>query len=178
MTVFRILAVSSVMSNQGLRIAVVAAVISLILLVTAVDRYGGGLNQLKSLVSEDVPAAGPHRKLLHLYEPTRIWGGTKKCSESDLVVSQGPTSPLPSGIPTYTVLISNACASGCEISEIHLNCGWFSSARLINPRIFKRLRFNDCLVNGGKPLKNGATISFQYANTFSYPLSVSSMQCL
>ncbi|KAI4336353.1 hypothetical protein L6164_014890 [Bauhinia variegata] len=122
-----------------------------------------------------------HRKLLHLtpakalVEPNRIWGD--KCSKSDIVINQGPTAPLPSGIPTYTVEIMNMCMSGCGISGIHLRCGWFSSARLINPKVFKRLRFNDCLVNDGRPLVNGGTISFQYANTYPYPLSVSSVVC-
>ncbi|KAL2347070.1 hypothetical protein Fmac_001070 [Flemingia macrophylla] len=116
-------------------------------------------------------AHGPAR-----VEPNRIWG--EKCSKSDIVISQGPTAPLPSGIPTYTVEIMNMCVSGCDISAIHLRCGWFSSARLINPKLFKRLRYNDCLVNDGKPLINGATISFQYANTFLYPLSVSSVACV
>ncbi|WVZ20078.1 hypothetical protein V8G54_007400 [Vigna mungo] len=109
-------------------------------------------------------------------EPNRIWG--EKCSKSDIVINQGPTAPLPSGIPTYTVEIMNMCVSGCDISGIHLRCGWFSSARLINPKVFKRLRYNDCLVNDGRPLINGATISFQYANTFLYPLSVSSVICV
>ncbi|XP_061360904.1 protein TAPETUM DETERMINANT 1-like [Gastrolobium bilobum] len=121
----------------------------------------------------------PHRKLLHrdpaMVKPERIWGD--KCSKSDIVINQGPTAPLPSGIPTYTVEIMNMCVSGCDISGIHLSCGWFSSARLINPKLFKRLRYNDCLVNDGRPLLNGGTISFQYANTFLYPLSVSSVAC-
>ncbi|GER44514.1 tapetum determinant 1 [Striga asiatica] len=109
-------------------------------------------------------------------EPNRIW--SEKCSKSDIVISQGPTEPLPNGIPTYTVEIMNVCVSGCYISAIHLNCGWFSSARLANPRVIKRLAFNDCLVNNGKPLANGRTLSFQYANTFPYSFSVSSLTCL
>ncbi|GJW34369.1 tapetum determinant 1-like protein, partial [Tanacetum coccineum] len=125
----------------------------------------------------------PNRKLLIAYEPTttataatagaaaaevaklqpnRIWGNT--CSTSDIVIIQGPSTPLPSGIPTYVVEIMNVCTTGCNISGIHLSCGWFSSARLINPRLFKRLRYDDCVVNEGKPLVNGRTISFQYAN--------------
>lgn len=125
-----------------------------------------------------------HRKLLlhraasvseAIEEPNRIWGD--KCSRSDIAITQGPTDPLPNGIPTYTVQIMNVCITGCDISAIHLNCGWFSSARLINPRIFKRLRYNDCLVNDGKPLRNGRSLSFQYANTFPYGLSVSSVGC-
>ncbi|KAE8657153.1 TPD1 protein-like protein 1 [Hibiscus syriacus] len=119
----------------------------------------------------------PHRKLLRtvMAEPNRIRG--EKCSKADIEINQGPTAPLPCGIPTYTVEILNICATGCDISGIHVTCGWFSSAHLINPNIFKRLSYNDCLVNDGKPLINGGVIEFQYANTFSYPLSVSSVVC-
>ncbi|KAF5207698.1 Tapetum determinant 1 like [Thalictrum thalictroides] len=116
-----------------------------------------------------------HRKLLGHVEPNRIWG--EKCSKSDIVVNQGPTAPLPNGIPTYTVEIMNVCPNGCNISGIHLSCGWFSSARLINPKVFKRLRYDDCVVNAGKSLVNGGTLSFQYANTYPYPLAVSRVHC-
>lgn len=110
-------------------------------------------------------------------KPNRIGEG---CSPGDLVLYQAATTPLPSGIPTYTVQILNECLGGgdCRIGHIHLSCGWFSSARLVNPRVFRRLRFNDCLVNDGRPIANGQSISFQYANTFRYPLSVSSATCL
>ncbi|XP_041998319.1 protein TAPETUM DETERMINANT 1-like [Salvia splendens] len=108
-------------------------------------------------------------------EASTIWN--KKCSKSDIAISQSATGPLPNGIPTYTVEISNTCISGCNISNIHIRCGWFSSARLVNPHLFKRLRFNDCLLNDGKPLRKGRTLSFMYANTFRYPLSVSSVTC-
>lgn len=111
---------------------------------------------------------------LAMEEPSRIG---EKCTSADIVISQGPTAPLSSGIPTYTVQIMNMCATGCDISRVHLNCGWFSSARLIDPKIFKRLRYNDCLVNDGKPLVTGGILTFEYANTFSYPLSVSSISC-
>ncbi|GFZ03921.1 histidine kinase-, DNA gyrase B-, and HSP90-like ATPase family protein [Actinidia rufa] len=108
----------------------------------------------RSLELSPVDLSARHRKLLGSavtkVEPKRIWGD--KCSKSDIVITQGPASPLPNGIPTYTVEIMNACVSGCAISGVHLSCGWFSSTSLINPHIFKRLRFNDCLVNDGKPL--------------------------
>ncbi|KAK1379819.1 TPD1 protein-like [Heracleum sosnowskyi] len=100
------------------------------------------------------------------------------CSKSSINVFQGQTAPLPSGIPTYTATVENICVTGCTISNIHLSCGWFSSARSINPRVFRRLSYNDCLVNDGQPLGPGQTITFQYANTFSYPLAVSSITCI
>ncbi|KAJ1427126.1 putative TPD1 protein-like protein 1-like [Sesbania bispinosa] len=100
------------------------------------------------------------------------------CSKQDIVIYQDQVPPLPSGIPQYAVQIMNKCASDCNIANIHVNCGMFSSARLINPAVFRRLRYGDCLVNGGRPLGPGRTISFQYANTYRYPLSVSSVTCL
>lgn len=173
-------------SGSRRRIAVVAAMISLLLFLTVVSTgLSSGWNGfhvtrlIASAINDVLPA--PHRKLLRspkaVNKPTRFWGDTEKCTGSDLMVTQGPGSPLPSGIPTYIVEIVNACDSGCDITDIHLRCGWFSSARLINPHLFKRLRFNDCLVNDGHPLLNGESISFQYANTYSYPLSISSMSC-
>ncbi|KAF4361541.1 hypothetical protein F8388_007557 [Cannabis sativa] len=80
-------------------------------------------------------------------EPHRIRGSDESanCSTLDITVSQGPTSPLPRGIPTFSVEIINNCFTGCTISNIHLKCGWFSSDNLIDPKIFKRLNFDDCL---------------------------------
>ncbi|KAI3766043.1 hypothetical protein L2E82_16091 [Cichorium intybus] len=163
-------------------IALITATISVLLLViismafvTGVPQYGSNSSTLMNTLGTTI--SGPNRKLLSHGEvlPDQIGGG--KCSKSDIVINQGPTSPLPSGIPMYTVEITNVCATGCDISGIHFSCGWFSSARLINPHLFKRLRYNDCLVNDGKPLINGRTVSFQYANSFPYPLSVSSVVC-
>ncbi|XP_042477740.1 TPD1 protein homolog 1-like [Macadamia integrifolia] len=105
-------------------------------------------------------------------------GGEKvKCSREDIDIYEGQTDPLPNGIPTYSVNIVNVCSTGCSISNIHLSCGWFSSARLINPKVFRRLSHDDCLVNNGGPLAHGQSISFVYANTFRYPLTVSSLTC-
>lgn len=108
----------------------------------------------------------------------RIGFGFGGCSKDNILVFQGPTSPLPSGVPTYTVQIQNVCVSqSCSISNIHLNCGWFSSDRLINPKVFRRVGYDDCLVNDGEPLNPGESLSFQYANIFKYPLAVSSVDC-
>lgn len=175
---------SSQSSKRRIRIGLNSAVFAFFLLLIIGSELFTGRPIGPNFTAEENSAvtveknAGPHRKLLNEgneVETNRIWGD--KCSKSDIVINQGPTAPLPSGIPTYTVEIMNVGVSGCDISGIHLRCGWFSSARLINPRIFRRLHFDDCLVNDGKPLINGHTISFQYANTFRYPLSVSSVIC-
>ncbi|XP_048235824.1 TPD1 protein homolog 1 isoform X1 [Ricinus communis] len=97
------------------------------------------------------------------------------CSKDDIVIYQGSITPLPDGVPSYTVQVLNIC--DCSISNIHVSCGWFSSVRLINPRIFRRIFFDDCLVNDGEALGPGEAISFQYANSFRYPLSVISVSC-
>ncbi|KAL3521828.1 hypothetical protein ACH5RR_014662 [Cinchona calisaya] len=88
--------------------------------------------------------------------------GQSLCSKDNIFINQGQTSPLPSGIPTYTVEVQNVCISGsCSISDIHLSCGWFSSARLINPQIFRRIAYDDCLVNDGQALNPGEALTFQ-----------------
>uniref|UniRef100_A0A2N9HTY0 Uncharacterized protein n=1 Tax=Fagus sylvatica TaxID=28930 RepID=A0A2N9HTY0_FAGSY len=110
-----------------------------------------------------------------MVEPNRILA--EECSNSDIAVSQGATELLPNHIPTYTVEITNVCATGCSISGIHLKCGMFSSSTLIDPKIFKRFAVDDCLVNDGQALAPGQIISFKYANTFSYPLSIRSVVC-
>ncbi|TMW80381.1 hypothetical protein EJD97_020697, partial [Solanum chilense] len=93
------------------------------------------------------------------------------CKEGSIHINQGPGGTLPSGIPLYVVIIQNMCvAKSC--GNIHMTCGWFSSARLINPKIFRRLSENDCLVNDGKPLGPGSSITFAYANTFPYHIAV------
>ncbi|KAJ7548237.1 hypothetical protein O6H91_07G003800 [Diphasiastrum complanatum] len=98
------------------------------------------------------------------------------CTMSDISVFQGHSSPLPNGIPTYTVQIINLCVIGCPLSNIHVACGWFASAKLVNPQIFRRIKYNDCLVNDGKPIKGGDSISFQYANSFEYPMRVATAE--
>ncbi|OIW07294.1 hypothetical protein TanjilG_11928, partial [Lupinus angustifolius] len=109
-------------------------------------------------------------------EPNTIWGD--KCNKEYITITQSSTPPLPNGIPTYTVEIMNNCFSGCKISHIHLSCGWFSSVKLVNPKVFKRLSYNDCFVNNGKLLEYGSLVSFRYANTFPYPLAVTKLTCV
>ncbi|XP_075504252.1 protein TAPETUM DETERMINANT 1-like [Primulina tabacum] len=118
------------------------------------------INRTSSMKPEDVHYR--HRKLM-LHEYTE---GT--CRNRDISISQSRYST--SGIPQFTVQIVNTCVSGCVPSNIHISCGWFASARLVNPRTFKRVSFDDCVVNGGKPLKNSQIIRFTYANSFMYPL--------
>ncbi|KAG0480687.1 hypothetical protein HPP92_011545 [Vanilla planifolia] len=110
-------------------------------------------------------------------QPNRV--GETQCTKDDILLHQEATVPMPDGIPTYTVTVMNTCPekSGCAMTGIHLTCGWFSSARQLNPGVLVRLRFDDCLLNGGAPLPSGFAVSFQYANTYPYRFSVSVAEC-
>ncbi|XP_018682856.2 TPD1 protein homolog 1-like [Musa acuminata AAA Group] len=167
--------------------AISVSVVTLLFLLT-VGFYGQRVDAEREIglgSEQHGSGSGSNRKLLQVDEGTsssssstdRVGDG---CSKDDIVVHQGATPPLPSGIPTYTVVVLNLCPSrgGCAMAHIHLTCGAFSSARLVNPRIFRRLRVNDCLLNDGRPLPSGSSISFQYANSFSYPLAVSNASCI
>ncbi|XP_057855951.1 TPD1 protein homolog 1 isoform X2 [Cryptomeria japonica] len=94
------------------------------------------------------------------------------CTNKDISISQSSISTP--GIPEFIVQIVNTCMSGCSPSHIHVHCGWFASAKMVNPNVFRRLKYDDCLVNGGKPLKSSQIIRFTYSNTFLYPLSFKS----
>ncbi|KAH7424276.1 hypothetical protein KP509_11G000600 [Ceratopteris richardii] len=94
------------------------------------------------------------------------------CSVEDIAIVQGEMGPMPDGIPSFAVQILNLCLDGCEVADIHISCGWFASATLVNPALFKRLGFGDCLVKQGLPLAPGETLSFHYANSFPYPFSL------
>lgn len=91
-----------------------------------------------------------------------------ECTNKDISITQRRDgSP---GIPRFNVQIVNTCVSDCAPADIHVYCGWFASSPPPNPNTFQRLSYNDCLVNGGRPLGHGAIIQFQYANSFMYPI--------
>ncbi|KAK7387677.1 hypothetical protein VNO78_22467 [Psophocarpus tetragonolobus] len=140
-----------------------------------IHKKGAGIEDM--LFSRGNKKVSSLRKLVQYEDDGKVRRKGMVCSKEEIVIYEGEVPPLPSGIPAYTVQIMNMCASDCKIAKIHLHCGWFSSARLINPRVFRRLGYDDCLVNDGKVLGPGKTISFQYANTFRYPLSVASVVC-
>ncbi|OEL36775.1 TPD1 protein-like protein 1A [Dichanthelium oligosanthes] len=103
----------------------------------------------------------------------------------DIEIYQGHASPLPSGVPAYKVDVVNRClgdldgGSGeCAIAGIHVRCGWFSSVSLVDPSKFRRLGHDDCLLNDGRPMLGGETISFEYSNSFKYELSVRVATCV
>ncbi|XP_019179299.1 PREDICTED: putative per-hexamer repeat protein 5 [Ipomoea nil] len=105
------------------------------------------------------------------------------CSTLDILVDQAASGTLSNGIPTYTVIITNTCFAGsdgtgkCTFSDIHLSCGWFSSFILVNPDVFRRIAYDDCLLKNGGNLNPNEVVSFVYADSFAYPLSVTSATC-
>lgn len=114
-------------------------------------------------------------KLLYIYS----WGShffsfsaSGLCLNRDISISQSRGSST--GIPEYIVQIANTCMSGCAPFNIHFHCGWFASAKLVNPNTFKRLSFDDCLVNAGRPLRSSQIIRFTYTNSFMYPITFKS----
>lgn len=109
------------------------------------------------------PNVGRGRKMLF---------GTLSCGPSDLSLTQGPL-PSTGGIPTFDVQIVNLCGS-CAMSQIHVACGNWASATPVNPYVFTRLSYNDCLVNNGAALSSQGSVSFQYANSAMYPMSITS----
>ncbi|KAG6520512.1 TPD1 protein homolog 1-like [Zingiber officinale] len=142
----------------------------------AASVHSEGLTREASANGEIAAAAGQFVEIDSSVEERM--GEEGVCSKEDILLYQGATAPLPNGIPTYTVQILNTCdVGGCGVGDIHVRCGWFSSARLINPRVFRRLRFDDCLVNDGTAIAPGGSVSFQYANSYPYPLSVASGAC-
>ncbi|KAK1277902.1 hypothetical protein QJS04_geneDACA007054 [Acorus gramineus] len=108
-----------------------------------------------------------HSTTAHYVKNRKIFSNGR-CTNRDISISQSRDTA--SGIPQYIVQIVNTCMFGCAPSDIHLHCGWFASARIVNPKTFKRVSFDDCLVNGGRPLRSSQTIRFTYSNSFMYPL--------
>ncbi|KAG8367659.1 hypothetical protein BUALT_Bualt16G0096600 [Buddleja alternifolia] len=128
---------------------------------------------VESKVLEQIATTSPQDKLNTTSDKTRTW--RSQCSEAQIQVSQGLESSI--GIPRYTVMITNMCNNNCWVAKVHLHCGWFASANVVNPSLFKRVTYDDCLVNGGKPIPNGHVIEFEYSNTYNYSLSVASYVC-
>ncbi|WVZ64987.1 hypothetical protein U9M48_014423 [Paspalum notatum var. saurae] len=157
-------------STGGSRVALVASAWLIVLLgsapLAASDDEG----------SVDVVAAGEAGVL-----PSRMDEG---CSGAeDIAIYQGHASSLPSGVPAYKVDVVNRCLGGldggeCAIAGIHIRCGWFSSVSLVDPSKFRRLGHDDCLLNDGRPLLGGETVSFEYANSFPYTLTVRLATCV
>lgn len=98
--------------------------------------------------------------------------GAGDCSLRDIDLIQHSEQP---GLPFFNVQIQNSCLDpACQISNIHVSCGMFSSGSPLDPHVFRRVNPNDCLVNDGLPLSPSNTISFTYSSIYMIPMTVSS----
>ncbi|EFJ12253.1 hypothetical protein SELMODRAFT_451574 [Selaginella moellendorffii] len=90
---------------------------------------------------------------------------SKECSKRDIVISQGDSGGL-----EYEVVIVNECED--SLCDIHVDCGTFSSYKLVDPGVFRRLSPGDCLVLDGGPLPPRRAIRFVYMNDRKFPMLV------
>jgi hypothetical protein len=97
---------------------------------------------------------------------------TPLCSKADISITQGKSGDS-NGIPAFSVQIVNLCVNhNCQLKNIHVACEAFASARPLDSRVFQRIKYNDCLVMGGAPLRAGGSVAFEYANSSEYPMHV------
>ncbi|CAL4923867.1 unnamed protein product [Urochloa decumbens] len=133
--------------------------------------------KLKLLVDETTAGEGDPRAVaattVHATAALDDGGG---CPDGVVQVSQVSAGTLPSGIPSYSVTITNTCLD-CTVRDVHVSCGEFASTELVDPGSFQRLAYGDCLVKDGGPIGPGETVSFEYSNSFIYSMGVVSVSC-
>ncbi|PIA29883.1 hypothetical protein AQUCO_05800158v1 [Aquilegia coerulea] len=87
-------------------------------------------------------------------------GWSSKCAADNPTVKQ--TQVGFQKTPIFLVEVQNNCPM-CPVIDIHVKCGNFLQD-LVNPKLFKVLGHNDCVVNGGLPLAPLQKISFNYSH--------------
>ncbi|KAB5551757.1 hypothetical protein DKX38_009068 [Salix brachista] len=97
-----------------------------------------------------------------------------QCSTGVIRIEQGQEGTFPGGTPLFKVEIVNECPTGCTI---HLSCASFRSEKVINPKVFRRIAPDDCLLNDGQPLPSGEIITFEYAAATQFPFTVKNIVC-
>lgn len=97
-----------------------------------------------------------------------------KCRPNNSLVRQiqvGYSTP-----PRFKVQVENPCPT-CPAINIHVRCGNFQQ-RLADPRVFRVLGYDDCVVYGGRPLSAMQSVSFTYAHDkFPMALKYSDLLC-
>ncbi|GFP98635.1 hypothetical protein PHJA_002007400 [Phtheirospermum japonicum] len=97
-------------------------------------------------------------------------GMGSQCSKDNILVFQGATSPLPNGIPMYTLEIQNVCLSGsCSISDIHMSCGGSVPPGWLTLGFSRGSGTMIALSTAGSHSTREKLCLFQYANNFKYP---------
>ncbi|KAL6624863.1 hypothetical protein ACP70R_032184 [Stipagrostis hirtigluma subsp. patula] len=166
------------------RCAAMVIVLSFLLLACEAGVLAGDPPSSSS-VAEHVRATPHIRKLLStsttVHAPAaatveRMASPGGECSEEAIDVSQHSVGTLADGIPLFSVTITNICLQ-CKVQDVHLSCGEFASTQLVDPSDFERVAYGDCVVKGGGAMEPGETVSFEYSNSFEYPLAVSNVSC-
>ncbi|AES64428.1 hypothetical protein MTR_2g025290 [Medicago truncatula] len=106
-------------------------------------------------------------KIIFVHEQQRVY----VLAQRDISISQNKGST--SGIPQYIMQIVNTCVFGCAPNDIHLHCGWFASARINNPRLFKRLSYG-WFGEWREAFTSSQIIRFTYSNSLMKPLAFKS----
>ncbi|KAL6905348.1 hypothetical protein ACP4OV_002949 [Aristida adscensionis] len=130
-----------------------------------------GRFQEPSFYGDDRPAP-PHRSEAASGDPA----SSSAAAAKHRTASQSGDGYLPDGVPEYSVTIANGCL-GCTVHNVHVACGEFASTELVDPSDFRRLAVGDCLVRDGGPMAPGDVVTFQYSNSFQYPMHVASVAC-
>ncbi|KAG0609060.1 hypothetical protein M758_8G154100 [Ceratodon purpureus] len=118
---------------------------------------------------EAVPVNHPQAQT---YVNRKLRASTPSCTKADISITQGKSGNS-NGIPAFSVQITNLCVNhNCQLQNIHVACAAFASARPLDSRVFQRIKYNDCLVMGGAPLRAGGSVAFEYANSSEYPMHV------
>lgn len=118
---------------------------------------------------EAVPVKHPQAQT---YVNRKLRASTPSCTKADISITQGKSGNS-NGIPAFSVQITNLCVNhNCQLKNIHVACAAFASARPLDSRVFQRIKYNDCLVMGGAPLRAGGSVAFEYANSSEYPMHV------
>lgn len=106
------------------------------------------------------------------YVNRKLRASTPSCTKADISITQGKSGNS-NGIPAFSVQITNLCVNhNCQLKNIHVACAAFASARPLDSQVFQRIKYNDCLVMGGAPLRAGGSVAFEYANSSEYPMHV------
>ncbi|KAL2907081.1 Protein TAPETUM DETERMINANT 1 [Bienertia sinuspersici] len=87
-------------------------------------------------------------------------GSSYKCGVSNIKVTTKRTGTTIEGQPQYSVTVTNNCP--CAQSRVYLRCIGFSTVQPINPTVLK-VKGDSCLLNNGRPISKGRSISFKYS---------------
>ena len=83
-------------------------------------------------------------------------------------------------IPKYTMQMVYEAWSNfatASVFDVHVSCGNFASAKLVNPMVFCEISPSDCLLKNGDKLHPGEVISFEYANILPFRLNITRVRC-